>query len=107
MDNSADIAIIGTGPAGISAALTAHARNKTIVLFGSRNVSWKVIKAHQINNYPGFPGKTGADLAAAFIEHIDSLGIAITEKHITNVYAMGGRFSLLSGQIQDVPAEMH
>lgn len=100
MDNSADIAIIGTGPAGISAALTAHARNKTIVIFGSRNVSRKVAKAHQINNYPGFPGKTGADIATAFIGHIDSLGIPITEQRITNVYAMGDHFSLLAGQTQ-------
>ena len=31
-----DIAIIGTGPAGVSAALTATNRNKTVLLLGSR-----------------------------------------------------------------------
>ena len=31
-----EIAIIGTGPAGVSAALTASNRNKRILLFGSR-----------------------------------------------------------------------
>ena len=31
-----DIAIIGTGPAGVSAALTAKNRNKSILLLGSR-----------------------------------------------------------------------
>ena len=30
-----DIAIIGTGPAGVSAAITAKVRNKNILLFGS------------------------------------------------------------------------
>ena len=34
-----DIAIIGTGPAGVSAALTASNRNKTILLLGSRQMS--------------------------------------------------------------------
>ena len=49
---NADIAIIGTGPAGISAAITAKIRNKEILLFGGEPVSSKVAKAHQILNYP-------------------------------------------------------
>ena len=43
-----DIAIIGTGPAGVSAALTAKNRNKSILLLGSRQMSEKVAKAHEI-----------------------------------------------------------
>ena len=39
-----DIAIIGTGPAGVSAALTAKNRNKSILLLGSRQMSEKVAK---------------------------------------------------------------
>ena len=31
-----DIAIIGTGPAGVSAAITAKVRNKSVLLIGSR-----------------------------------------------------------------------
>ena len=34
--NRYDIAIIGTGPAGVSAAITAKVRNKKILLFGSQ-----------------------------------------------------------------------
>ena len=61
-----EIAIIGTGPAGVSAALTASNRNKRILLFGSREMSPKVAKAHEIRNYPGLPFVKGEDLAAAF-----------------------------------------
>ena len=32
----ADIAIIGTGPAGVSAAITARVRGKQVLLFGSK-----------------------------------------------------------------------
>ena len=46
-----DIAIIGTGPAGLSAAITAKIRNKKILLIGNPNFSDKVQKAHQIQNY--------------------------------------------------------
>ena len=47
-----DIAIIGTGPAGVSAAITAKVRNKSVLLIGSRELSEKMSKAHQILNYP-------------------------------------------------------
>ena len=40
----ADIAIIGTGPAGVSAAITAKVRGKTVLLFGSRELSSKLTK---------------------------------------------------------------
>ena len=32
-----DIAIVGTGPAGLSAAINAKIRNKNIIVFGNEN----------------------------------------------------------------------
>ena len=69
----ADIAIIGTGPAGVSAAITAKVRGKTVLLFGSRELSSKLTKAHKIQNYPGLPDIDGAQLAQAFKKHLDVL----------------------------------
>ena len=92
-----DIAIIGTGPAGLSAAITATIRNKKVVLLGSKNLTEKLQKAHEIQNYLGFPAVSGADLAAAFQRHIDEMRIEITEKRINAVYAMGDYFALQSG----------
>ena len=92
-----DIAIIGTGPAGVSAAITATIRNKKVLLLGSRELTEKLGKAHQIQNYPGFPAVSGAELAAAFQRHLDQMGIKITEKRINAVYAMGDYFALQSG----------
>ena len=68
-----DIAIIGTGPAGISAAITARVRNKNIILIGSRELSTKIEKASLINNYPGIPAVSGEQLKEAFLKHIDSM----------------------------------
>ena len=92
-----DIAIIGTGPAGLSAAITATIRNKKVLLLGSKDLTLKLQKAHEIQNYLGFPAVSGADLAAAFQRHIDQMGIEITEKRINAVYAMGDYFALQSG----------
>ena len=46
--NEYDIIIIGTGPAGLSAAITSTIRNKKILLFGDDHSSQKVCKAHVI-----------------------------------------------------------
>ena len=54
-----DIAIIGTGPAGVSAAITSTVRAKKIALFGVMPTKTKLAVAHQINNYPGLYGVSG------------------------------------------------
>ena len=93
-----DIAIIGTGPAGISAAITAKLRNKNIILFGNKDLSDKIIKAHSIKNYTGLPNVTGEELAAALKNHLNDLDIEITEKRVNAVYSMGEYFALQVGK---------
>ena len=93
-----DIAIIGTGPAGLSAAVTATIRNKKVLLLGSKDLTGKLQKAHEIQNYLGFPSVSGGDLAAAFQRHIDQMGISITEKRVNAIYAMGDYFALQAGE---------
>lgn len=89
-----DIAIIGTGPGGVSAAITSKIRNKNILLIGSNELSKKLNSAEEINNYPGFPKVKGSILKDALKTHLDSLGIEITEDRINAVYAMGDYFML-------------
>ncbi len=88
------IAIIGTGPAGAEAAITAKIRNKKILLIGEKNLSAKVEKAHTIENYLGLPDSSGTDLQAAFQRHLAQMEIEITQDRINAVYAMGEYFSL-------------
>ena len=93
-----DIAIIGTGPAGLSAAVTAAIRKKKILLAGSRDLSSKVQKAQEIQNYLGFPDISGAELGRAFEEHIDRMQVPIVEERVNLIYPMGDSFSLQVGQ---------
>ena len=93
-----DIAVIGTGPAGVSAAITAKIRNKNVILLGSRELSPKISKAHLIENYPGLPAISGAELAAKLKEHLAALDISITDKQVGAVYAMGEHFVLQAGE---------
>ncbi|MCQ2576160.1 MAG: FAD-dependent oxidoreductase [Treponema sp.] len=96
MEEKFDVAVIGTGPAGLSAVITLKIRNKSIIVFGNKNLSDKVGKAHEIQNYLGFPAIKGEELAQNFQNHLDSMGIEITEDQITACYAMGDFFTLTS-----------
>lgn len=98
MDERYDIAIIGSGPAGLSAALNAKIRNKKFILFGNKNLSEKLLKAPKVNNYLGFPLGTGEELLNNMKEHIDKMGIKVVEERINNVYSMGDYFTLMVNQ---------
>ncbi len=93
-----DTAIIGTGPAGISAALTLRALKKEVILFGSRQLSQKIRVAEQIRNYPGLPEVTGMGMQLAFLEQLDRMEIPITEKTVTGIYHMGTHYGILCDQ---------
>ena len=90
-----DTAIIGTGAAGISAALTLKNLNKTFIWFGSKRLSEKIRKAELIKNYPGLSAVTGEEMANIFCAQIQAESIEITEKTVTGVYALGTHFSVL------------
>lgn len=90
-----DIAIVGSGPAGLSAALTASIRKKSFIVFGSQDLSSKLVKAKEINNYLGFPDISGEALKDQFLKHLESMDIKVTEEKVNNIYAMGDYFSLM------------
>ena len=92
-----DIAIIGSGPAGLSAAVNAKIRNKSFIIFGNKSLSTKIEKAPSIDNYLGLYNISGANLKQHFMDHIESMDIQIDEHKITNVYSMGDYFALASG----------
>ena len=92
-----DAAIIGTGPAGVSAALNLKIHNKSFIWIGSKNLSDKITKAERIANYPGFINATGEELNRAFRAQIDAMGIEITEAMVNAVYDMGDHYALNMG----------
>jgi thioredoxin reductase (NADPH) len=93
-----DLAILGCGPAAISAALTAKARNLKFIWFGNRALSDKVQKAELIVNYPGLTRVSGSQLQKAFLDQIKAEELEITEKNIHQIYRMGKNYALFSGQ---------
>lgn len=90
-----DTAIIGTGPAGLSAAINLKLHNKTVLWLGASNLSTKVEKSEKIANYPGMGYISGSDLIEKFKTHADEMGLEITEQMVTAIMP-GGDFYMLS-----------
>lgn len=93
-----DCIIIGTGAAGVSAALTLRARGKNFLFLGNPELSSKINAAEKISNYPGLCEVSGAQLKEAFSSQLKEAGIEITSAQVTGVYDMGGYIGVLCGQ---------
>lgn len=87
-----DVAIIGKGPAGISAAINAIARNKSVLMFGRD--SKKVMLSPSIHNYPGFIEIKGPELITKLNDHLSSLNVTFSSKMVNMVYTMDKYFAI-------------
>ena len=91
-----DCIVIGSGVAGISAALTLQSNGKEFLLFGSTELSSKIYKAEKIHNYPGFTDISGRDFQAALSEQLKAAKIPIQDKKVQGVYAMKDKFVVMT-----------
>lgn len=91
-----DCIIIGSGPAGLSAAINLKTYEKNFLWFGNARLSEKVEKAELVNNYPGLYGVSGKELLDAFVKHKDEMGLEITDKIVSSIYDMGGYYNVMA-----------
>ncbi len=92
-----DVFVIGGGPAGISAALTAVGRGKSAMIVSTSPEDSLLWKAEKINNYAGLPDMTGAELLGTMLRHAESAGIPLTRGRVLSVLPMGGSFGVSVG----------
>lgn len=91
-----DTAIIGTGPAGLSAAINLKLHERDVLWFGSGNFSDKVQKSEKITNFPGMGSITGPELNERFRNHAKQLGLTVEDRMVTNIMPMRDHFLLLA-----------
>ena len=89
-----DVAIIGAGPAGLSAAINVASRNRKPVVFGNKKETSWIYKAENVNNHLGMPNVTGEEMINAFYAHAEQMEIDIREKRVLQILSMGSYYTL-------------
>lgn len=94
-----DIAIIGGGPAGLSAALTARQRNKSVVLFEAKDFSPRLSKAHKVENYLGLPDIDGKKMMEKFLSHVKKHEPTIIKDKVTGIFPGEKDFTIVTREL--------
>ena len=87
-----EIAIIGAGPAGLSAGINAIARGKTVRIFSSE--SNYLLRAEKVNNYLGLYDVDGRQMMEQFLSHARAMGVVPEKGKTANILPMGEYFLL-------------
>ena len=80
-----DVVIIGSGPAGLTAAIYCLRANLNILILENKTMGGKLSKTYKIENYPGFKEINGADLANHFINQVKNLNTGIKEGNVISI----------------------
>ena len=92
-----DVAIVGAGVAGITAAITAKTRNCEVAVFGNDIITSDLYKAKNVDNYLGFYNISGKELCKNFLEHLNKFDININNKKVSQILSMGDYYALNAG----------
>ena len=91
-----DIIVLGSGPAGLSAAVTARGRNKSVLVIGNRWQDSPLARAERVDNYLGMPGITGMEMLEAFQRHAQEMGVEMVTGKVLSIMEWEG-FTLTVG----------
>lgn len=87
-----DVIIVGSGPAGLAAAIYGQrAGLSSLVLEESYVSGGQVLNTYDVDNYPGLPGISGMELAEKFHEHAKSMGASFLTAAVTAIREEGDR----------------
>lgn len=84
-----DVVIIGSGPAGLSAAIYAKRAQMNMLLIEKESFSGgQIITTDEVDNYLGIPEIGGYELAMRFMEHCKKMEVPILDKTVERIENM-------------------
>lgn len=95
-----DVAIIGSGPASLTAAIyTTRGAASTLILAGEK---WggQLMLTTEVDNYPGLVGILGPDLMHKMREHAVHFGAEFVEKNVESIDVSKKPFEMTAGGVK-------
>ena len=85
-----DVIVLGSGPAGLAAAVAARGRNKSVLVVGNSWEESPLAKAEKVDNYLGMPGLTGREMLKAFDQHARAMGAEVVTGKVISLMNWSG-----------------
>ena len=84
-----DLLVVGGGPAGLTAAIHARARNKSVLVVTNEPTASPLCKAAEMDNYPGLPHVSGLELVERLVGQAAELGAELRQGRVLSLMPMG------------------
>ncbi|MBQ4623003.1 MAG: FAD-dependent oxidoreductase [Clostridia bacterium] len=89
-----DLIIVGSGPAGLTAALYARRAEKSVLILEKAGFGGQMTFSPKIENYPGFPSVSGNELADVMVEQVLAQGAELELEEALSIDSHDGIFTV-------------
>ena len=96
-----DIIVLGSGPAGLAAAVAARGRDKSVLVIGNRWEDSPLARAERVDNYLGMPGRTGEQMLREFSQHAAEMGAEMVTGRAIALMVYNGFYVTVGSQVYD------
>ena len=80
-----DIIIVGGGPAGLTASIYARRAGKSVLVLEKATIGGQIASSPKVDNFPGLPGVSGAELGDRLYSQADELGVRIELEEVLEI----------------------
>ncbi len=94
------MAVIGSGPAGLTAAIYTTRGAASTIIFGGEVWGGQLMLTTEVDNFPALPGIMGPDLMVKMREHSQMFGAEFLQKNVESVDTSSFPFKITSGGVE-------
>lgn len=85
MSEHFDLIVVGGGPAGLTAAVYARRAGRSVLVLEKTSIGGQIASSPRVDNFPGLPGVSGAELADRLYQQADALGARLELEEVLEV----------------------
>lgn len=95
-----DVAIVGSGPSGLTAAIYTTRGAASTIIFGGEIWGGQLMLTTQIDNFPSQKGLLGPELMQKMRDHATSFGAEFVQKNVESIDTTSSPFKILAGGME-------